>query len=168
MKKIALLIFALGILLTFTNCSDDIEFNNPSIQANRDGEFWRARYQAVDIDNGGWVIEGGDYVETVQLITNNDIRGEFVLGGENNPNIAIFRDAEGTVYSTANEPHPSLSLYPAEGLIDVDDITNDDPKRIRGTFWFTAYSADGMKVINLNQGVFYMAPIIGGLEQITN
>ena len=166
MRNLAFYMFSVVILLTLTNCSDEIEFNNPAIQANKNGDFWRASYQAVDIDNGGWVIEGGNYVETVQLITFNDTRGTFELGGENNPNIAIFRDAQGVVYSTANEPNPELSVYPAEGVIIVDDITNDDPKRIRGTFWFTAYSNDGTKAINFNQGVFYMAPIIGGLVQI--
>lgn len=165
MKKIALLLFIVGSLLSFNNCSNEIEFNDPSIQGNKNGDFWRAEYQAVDIDNGGWVIEGGNYVETVQLITNNDVRGTFVVGGDS-PNIALFRDASGTLFSTAFAPDPSVSVYPAEGEIIVDDIYENDPKVIRGTFWFTAYSADGMEVVNFNQGVFYRAPIVGGLLQM--
>lgn len=168
MKKIALYLFALVPFFAGTGCSNEVEFNDPSIQANKNGDFWRAEYQAVDIDNGGWLIEGGNYVETVQLITDNDVRGTFVLGGENNPNIAIFKDSDGTVYSTANVPHPDLTVYPAEGEIVVDDIIEGEPKRIRGTFWFNAYSTDGMKVVNFNEGVFYRAPIVGELVQITN
>lgn len=166
MKKLALFLVAAGVLLFVYSCADEIEFNSPSIQANKDGIFWRAQYQAVDIDFGGWLIEGGKYSEKIQLVTVSDTRGTFELGDESN-NEAIFLDAEGVVYSTAFEPDPSLSVYPAEGQIVVDDITNTTPKRVFGTFWFTAYSEDGMKSITFNQGVFYNAPLTDGLRQIT-
>ena len=170
MKKIAFYMFAFASILAFTNCSDEIEFNNPAIQANKDGEFWRARYQRVDIDYGGWLIEGGNYGETLQLVTRTDTRGTFIIGEEDlsGENEAIFRDSEGVIYSTAFEPDPSLSVYPAEGQIIVDNITNTTPKRVFGTFWFTAYSEDGMKSVTFNQGVFYRAPLTDGLVQITN
>ena len=85
-----------------------------------------------------------------------------------NKNVAIFKDANGVVYSTANAPDPSLSVYPANGQIIVDDISNTTPKTIRGTFWFNAYTADGLNYINFNEGVFFNIPLIGGLEIITN
>lgn len=167
MKKIALFLITIGTFLSLNNCAENLEFNNPAIQAFKENDAWRARYYAADIDFGGFVIEGGVNGETVQLITVTDTRGTFDLGGEN-PSIAIFKDSQGVVYSTANEPDPSLSVYPAEGQIVVDNITSADPKEIIGSFWFTAYSADGMQSINFNRGVFYKVPIVGGLSQISN
>lgn len=168
MRKFALFLMTIGVLLSTYDCAENIEFNSPAIQAFKENDVWRARYHAADIDFGGFVIEGGVNGETVQLITATDTRGTFELGGEENANIAIFRDSEGIVYSTANEPDPELSVYPAEGQIIVENITSADPKEIIGTFWFTAYSADGTQAINFNRGNFYKVPIVGGLSQINN
>ena len=164
MKKITIVLI---ILATTFGCGDNVEFNIPAFQGNRDGVLWNSAFSAVDIDFGGWVIEGGNGAETVQLITNNDTRGVFVLGGDS-PNIAIYRDANGVVYSTANAPDESLSIYPADGEIIVEDINNTNPKTIEGTFWFNAYTADGLRSVNFNEGVFYKVIITGGLEIIAN
>lgn len=168
MKKIALYLVTVSAFLLFPNCANEIEFNSPSVQGNKDGVYWKAQYERVDIDFGGWLIEGGNYGETIQLVTRTDTRGTFNLGIEGSENEAIFRDSEGVVYSTAFEPDPSLSVYPGEGQIIVDNITNTTPKRVYGTFWFTAYSEDGMKSVTFNQGVFYGAPLTDGLVQITD
>lgn len=154
-------------VITLYGCGDEIQFNNPALQANKDGEHWKALFYASDIDFGGFLVEGGNNIETIQLFTFNDTRGTFELGGDTD-NVAIFRDANGVVYSTANTPDPSLSVYPPNGQIIVDDISNTTPKTIRGTFWFNAYTADGLNYINFNEGVFYNIPLLGGLEIITN
>ena len=153
------------VLITLIGCKDDIEFNTPALQGDREGDLWRSTYNAADIDFGGWVIEGGNSVETVQLITTNDVRGTFVLGGDS-PNVAIYRDADGVVYSTANAPDESLTIYPADGEIIVEDINNTAVKTVEGTFWFNAYTADGLNRINFNNGVFHKVPLLGGLERI--
>ncbi|MEO6346583.1 MAG: DUF6252 family protein [Aquaticitalea sp.] len=164
MKKIA---FILLVLLPVFNCADHIEFNTPAVQGNKDGKLWKAETYAVDIDLGGWLIEGRNSSGTLQLVTLADTRGTFELGGQSG-NVAIFKDFDGTVYSTANAPDPSVSLYPADGQIIVEDINNITPKSIRGTFWFHAYTADGLRTLNFNEGVFYYVPIVGGLVQIGN
>lgn len=164
MKKTA---FILLVFLSVFNCGDHIEFNSPAIQGNKDGNLWRAQFYAADIDFGGFLIEGRNNSGTLQLVTLNDTRGTFELGGQSG-NVAIFKDIDGTVYSTANAPDPSLSLYPAEGQIIVEDINNANPKAIRGTFWFHAYTADGLRTLNFNEGVFYNVSLLGGLVQIGN
>ena len=161
------IIITLVVVFTLFGCGDEIQFNNPALQANKNNDLWKALFYSSDIDFGGWLIEGGNNYETVQLVTTNDSRGTFELGGESG-NVAIFRDANGVVYSTANAPDPSLSVYPADGQIIVDDIFNTTPKTIRGTFWFNAYTADGLNYINFNEGVFYHVPLLGGLEVIVN
>ncbi|OUR94642.1 hypothetical protein A9Q87_03135 [Flavobacteriales bacterium 34_180_T64] len=164
MKKFTILLLTTIILVS---CGNEIEFNSPALQGNKNYELWRANYYAADIDFGGFLIEGGDNIETVQLITQNDVRGTFELGG-NSSSVAIFRDANGIVYSTANAPDPSVSVYPADGQIIVDDISNADPKGVTGSFWFNAYSADGLNYVNFNEGVFYRVPLVGGLVAIDN
>ena len=56
-------------------CSDDVQFNIPAIQGYKDGEIWKAVYQAADIDFGGLVIEGGNNVEKLLFVTVDDGRG---------------------------------------------------------------------------------------------
>lgn len=162
MKKVFAVIF---VVISLLGCSDEIRFNSPAMQANKENELWRSSFFAADIDNGGFIIEGRYSGETIQLITTSNSRGTFSLGLDSD-NVAIFKDFDGTVYSTKNAPDPSLGTYPANGEIIVEDIDNDDPKNIYGAFWFYAYTADGLKVINFNKGVFYKVPLTGGLLQI--
>lgn len=159
MKKTAL------ILLTFLSvfsCGNDIEFNSPALQGNKDGNLWRAKFYSADIDFGGFIIEGGNNYERVQLITSDDAPGTFSLGGDSTSE-AIYIDGQGVVYSTANAPDPSLQLYPADGQIIVEDVENTTPKTVTGTFWFNAFTADGLQRVNFNEGVFYKVPLVGGL-----
>lgn len=161
MKKLLIFIFAIS---TFLGCSNDIEFNTPAMQGNKNGELWRSLYYAGDIDFGGLVIEGGDNIETLLLVTVDDGRGTYQLGA-NSPSYARFTDANGIVYSTKNTPVDSLSLYPADGEIIVESFDNNvTPKPVTGTFWFNAYSADGTMAINFNEGHFYRIPLVGGLD----
>lgn len=161
-----LLVLAIFSLLLF-GC-EDLQDNDPAMQGIRDGsDLWRADYFSSDIDFGGFLIEGSNSIETIQLVTENDVRGTFNLGGES-PNVAIYRDANGIVYSTANAPDPSVSIYPTDGQIIIDDIINTDPKTLLGTFWFHAYTADGLNYINFSEGVFYKVPLLGGLVVIDN
>ncbi|MFL0353492.1 DUF6252 family protein [Xanthomarina sp. GH4-25] len=159
MKKLFVLTLT---LLTVLSCGDDIEFNSPAMQGKKDGANWKALSYSADIDYGGFIIEGIDNFGTVQLITSSDSRGTFELG-EGNSSEAIYIDDQGLVYSTANNPDPSISLYPADGQIVVDDIDNGDPKSILGTFWFNAYTEDGLQVVNFSKGIFYKVPLLGGL-----
>lgn len=161
-----LVIFLFASLLLF-NCNDDVEFNSPAVQGNKDGNLWRAKFYAADIDFGGFLVEGGINLERVQLVTVNDVRGTFPLGGDS-PNRALFKDTQGVVYSTENNPDPSISLFPAVGEIIVEDISNTEPKTISGKFWFFAYTSDGMNSVNFNQGVFHEIPLIGGLVEFPN
>ena len=162
MKKLNVVLI---VILTMLSCSDEIRFNSPAMQANKNNELWRSDFFAADIDNGGFVIEGRNSGEIIQLITTTDSRGTFNLD-LNSDNVAVFVAADGTTYSTKNAPDPSLGTYPTSGEIIVEDIDNDDPKNLYGTFWFYAYTADGLKVINFNKGVFYKVPLVGGLVNI--
>jgi len=145
-------------------CSNDVQFNIPAIQGFKDGEIWKAVYYAADIDFGGLVIEGGNNVEKLLFVTVDDGRGTYTFG-ENSPNEARFKDANGEIYSTKNAPDPSLSVYPANGEIVIQSFDNNaTPKTLTGTFWFNAYSSDGLKRINFNEGHVYRVSLVGGLD----
>ena len=163
MKKLILLSF---IILTVFSCGDEIRFNTPAFQANREGETWRATYFAADIDFGGFLFEGGRGSEVLQLVTPTDGPGTFSLGGDSNA-YAVYRDFDGTVYSTRNTPDPSVSIYPADGTISVQLVESTlDPKLVSGEFNFTAFTEDGLRSINFIDGVFNRISLIGGLEVI--
>ncbi len=153
---------ALLVIVSFFSCGDDLTFNNPAVQGNKDSELWRAISYAADIDFGGFLIEGGNGVETVQLVTLDDRAGVYPLGN-GTMSRALFRDQQGVLYSTEFVADPSLSLYPATGEIIVESVSNTDPKTVTGTYWFQAYSEDGTKTVSFNEGVFYQVPLIGGL-----
>ena len=164
MKKITLILIA---LVTVFSCANEVQFNSPAIQGNYNGNLWRAVSYAADIDFGGFLVQGTNNIETIQLITQDDTAGVYNLGGDN-PNVAIVRDANGVIFSTANDPDPSFSLYPVEGQIIVQRIYDTTPKTMTGTFWFYAFSADGMQTVNFNEGVFHKVPIVGGLVAFDN
>ena len=164
MKKITLILIA---VVTVFSCADEVEFNSPAIEANYNGNRWKAVSYAADIDFGGFLVQGTNNIETIQLITQDDTSGVYNLGGDS-PNVAIVKDASGVVYSTANDPDPSLTIYPVEGQIIVQSINDTNPKTMTGTFWFYAYSSDGLQTVNFNEGVFYKVPIVGGLVAIGN
>ena len=163
MKKSTVIVFAF-IVMCF-GCSDTIEFNNPAFQANREGVTWKADFFAADIDFGKFLFEGRDGVEVLQLIPSDDRRGTYILGPDSE-SVAIFRDAIGTVFSTANLPDPSITLFPPDGEIVVQSLDNSDPMRVTGTFRFTAFSEDGLQSVTFIDGVFFRISLSGGLEAI--
>lgn len=163
MRKVFVFIL---VVFSLQSCSDEVRFNSPAMQAHKNGSvLWKTQFRAADIDNGGFVIEGRNSGEVLQLITTSDSRGTFEIG-PGTGNIAFFVDVDGTIYSSENMPDPSVSIYPPTGQIIVDDIDNDNPMNVYGTFWFYAYTADGLNVVNFNEGVFYKVPLVGGLLQI--
>ncbi|WP_123812070.1 DUF6252 family protein [Mangrovimonas sp. DI 80] len=158
MKNI--MFFALTLFAVF-GCADDLEFNTPAMVGKKDGEPWRGKYYAADIDEGGLVVQGGTSYETLSLVTTLDNVGTYYLGGDNQ-NEARFTDAYGVTYSTLNAPDPSVQVYPANGEIEIIDF--DKPTNtVTGKFKFNAFSEDGLTSVNFIQGEFYKVPLIGGL-----
>lgn len=157
-----------ALLATLVFSCEDLQDSDPAMRGIRNGnEIWQAGFYSADIDFGGFLIEGGRNFERIQLVTSNDAPGAYTLGGEN-ASVAIYRDPNGVVYSTANPPDPSLSIYPTDGQIVIDDVRNTEPKTIIGTFWFNAYTADGLNYVNFSEGIFYKVPLLGGLVVIDN
>lgn len=165
MKRLAILLIT---VLTFASCGDEVEFNSPSIQGNKDYVLWRAEFFNAAIDvNGFLTITGGNNVETLILKIPSVAVGSYTLGDVDSME-ARFIGADGTVYSTNNRPHPSVTIYPEYGEINLDEIMNNT---FTGTFRFNAYDEDGLNVVNfsgttendpVNGGIFYRVPLTSG------
>lgn len=156
MKKYTLL---LGIILLFLGCSDTVEFNNPAVQANFEGQTWRATIIGANTSTGTLVIKASRGLESISLTTTSTLAGNYPLGGENLSE-ARFTDAEGVVYSTLNSPDSSVQVYPSDGLIEIIDAQNT-AEGATGTFWFNAFTEDGLQSVNFIEGNFFMVPIAG-------
>lgn len=165
MKRLAILLIT---VLTFVSCGDEVEFNSPSIQGNKDYVLWRAEFFNAAIDaNGFLTITGGNNIETLMLKIPSVAVGSYTLGDVDSME-ARFTAADGTVFSTNNRPDPSVTIYPEYGEINLDEILNNT---FTGTFRFNAFDESGLRVVNfsgttqddpLNGGIFYRVPLTSG------
>ncbi len=165
MKRLVILLIT---VLTFASCGDEVEFNSPSIQGNKDYVLWKAEFFNADIDSNGYLtITGGNNVETLKLRIPSAAVGSYNLGDVQSM-VATFTTGDGTVFSTNNRPDPSVTLYPEYGKIFLDEIINNT---FTGTFRFNAYDETGLRVVNfsgtteedpLNGGIFYRVPLTSG------
>ena len=155
MKRLFVLILT---LLTVWSCNDEIKFNTPAVQGKKDGVFWRATFYSVNFNTGGRiVISGSNNIETISFTVPNIEVNTYWLG-RGSSSKAEFLDSEEILYSTNSDPDPSFSLYPADGELIIDQITEST---ISGTFWFNAYSSSGLETVNFSQGVLFDIPYSG-------
>lgn len=162
MKKIALLFLT---VLTLFNCGDEVEFSTPGFQAKKNYNIWRATYFNATIDNssnnGAITISAGKDAEKLTIILNSGALGPHFLS-ETSSSEAIFTDINDEDYSTAYPADPSVSLYPEEGEVRINEYT---PAYISGTFRFIAYTEDGLESVGFHEGEFYRIPLTGGSSQ---
>lgn len=156
MKKVAI------ILLTFfavLSCGDDVEFNTPGFQANKNYDLWRATsFSSTPDVTGGLTITAGINGEFMTLSLRASAVNTYVLDTLSISR-ATFVDFEDVEYSTSNSPDDSVSLYPEIGEVIITESTSSF---VSGTFRFIAFSQDGLKSIGFNEGEFYRIPITGG------
>ena len=155
MKRLFILIL---ITLTVWSCGDEIKFNTPAIQGKKDGQLWRATFFDVGFNTQGRiVISGGNNIETIMFTVPNLEVDTYWLG-RGSSSKAEFIDSNGIEYSTNFVADPSLSLYPPDGEIEINRITETT---ISGKFRLNAYSRSGMETVNFSQGVFFDLPYTG-------
>ncbi|WP_298754395.1 DUF6252 family protein [uncultured Psychroserpens sp.] len=156
MKRLAILLVT---VFTLVSCGDEVEFNSPGFQGNREYGLWRAEFtNAVIDDNGFLVITASNNSETVILKLPSVNVGTYVLGNVNSRE-GRYIDGNGTVFSTNNPPDPSVSIYPELGFVKIDEVSNNT---FTGTFEFLAFDESGLNSIGYNEGVFFRVPLIAG------
>ncbi len=156
MKRIAILLVT---VLTLVSCGDEVEFNSPGFQGDREYGLWKAEFTSASINENGFLtITAGNNVETVSLTIPSVAVGTYVLGDVDSME-GRYVSANGTIFSTNNRPDPSVSIYPEYGFVKLDEISNNT---FTGTFEFLAFDESGLNSISYNVGVFFRVPLVSG------
>jgi len=156
MKKIIVL-----ILVTFTlfSCGEEIEFNTPSFQAEKDGNIWEAVTYRANINSlGVLTITASDNFEIITLEVNSASIGLFDVA-ETTSSGSLF-DINEVLFSSNNFPDPTIQLYPASGVIELLEV-DLEKGYVSGEFYFNAFNTSGLSSVNVNKGFFHRVPLIG-------
>lgn len=158
MKKLILLAL---IYLTIFSCGDEVKFNSPAFQGDRENELWRALAFSVSIETNGFLtITGTNNIETVSLTVPSANETKFVFGNVEAIE-AVYIDGFGTRFSTNNRPDEAVSLYPELGEIVIEEIDLVN-RTFTGTYRFLAFDASGLNSVGYTNGIFYKVPLLSG------
>ncbi len=162
MKKVVLLVI---IVVGFFSCSNNIEFNTPALQAERDGEIWKATSFRANIDANGVLSVTGtsDDSDNLTLRVPSTVLANYELG--NTISEATYNDGINTLFSTNNSPDPDVSIFEPDGQIEIYEYDTEN-NLVSGRFNFNAFDISGVKTINFSRGDFYRVPVTG--EPIDN
>ena len=154
MKKILSLIV---LLVAFSSCEEDVQFNNPTVQGLKDDALWRAvSFSATQqVSNGALTVVASNGFETLTLRAQSAIPGTYSLGvNENNKASFVFSSPEiNSAFQTGagvGDGQLIISANPVETNVMAGYIT--------GNFKFNAVAGDG-QVLNFKDGVFFKVPI---------
>lgn len=161
MKKVISLLL---ITFVFSSCTQEVIFNNPSVQGTKDNNFWRAKSSSatVDVPNATITIVALSQFENLTMsmpvptisqsypITN--------LLGLDHESLATFSyniNGENLFYATGTNTDDGQII-----LTEYDVIN----KTISGTYRFNAHNTTssplGNTLLNFTQGVFYKVPLL--------
>ena len=150
MKKIFLFV----ILITFSNCTEDLSNNIPGFQASVDGKNWVAQSYNATVQNNQLSISGNNQLGTISIVVDSININSFELRSWTD-DFAVFQDT--IYYSTKNDGIESIA-YLSAGRIDIDEINFID-NSVSGHFYFECYDNSGLYVKTVSEGVFYRVPI---------
>lgn len=153
MNKFILILIA---IVTLSGCDDEVKFNSPALQGNKNYKLWRASYfDAVLAENGRLTIKAGDNLEKLTFMLSSLQEGTYSLSDESVSKID-FIDLENVTYSTSNTPDAEGNLSPEIGEVTIAEI---DGNTITGSFRFIAFTEDGKNSVGFNEGIFYKVPV---------
>ena len=154
MKKQLLYIF---LFFAFISCQEEIKFNNPSFEGQKDNVFWRAvDSKAILAADGSLSIEGYTRNEKLTLKITSTTAQSYVLGTSTSKMATyVLTNANGTVtYSTG------IGIGEGQIVIENYDAVN---KTVTGTFKFNAENTSNDPlagpILNFQYGRFYKVPV---------
>lgn len=146
----------LVLLVAFSSCEEDVQFNTPAVQALKDNELWKATEYKAILVGGSLTIEATNGFETVVLKTVSSTPGMSFQLGVNESNKATYSlDADGLSYDYQTGTDLGDGLIEISDNPDETDITKG---YISGTFRFNASDEFG-ELVNFQNGFFYKVPI---------
>jgi polyisoprenoid-binding protein YceI len=139
------------------SCTDEVKFNNPSFEGQKDNVFWRAidSKAAIAVD-GSLTIAGYTRNEKLTLKTTSTTAQSYPLGTSTSKMATyVLTDASGTVtFSTG------YGKGDGEIVIEKYDAVN---KTVTGTFKFNAVNVNNNPlagpILNFQYGHFYKIPV---------
>ncbi len=154
MKKQVLYIL---LLFAFISCQDDVKFNNPAFEGQKDNVFWRAiDSKAAIAADGSLTIDGYTRNEKLTLKTTSTTAQTYPLGTSTSKMATyVLTDANGTItFSTG------IDMGDGEIVIEEYDAVN---KTVTGTFKFNAVNVAinplAGPLLNFQYGHFYKVPV---------
>lgn len=151
-----IVIVALILGFGFTGCEDDVKFNDPSFQAQRNYKLWRATNSVAEVKDGTLRVFGTDGIESLVMTIPNYSFGTTYDFGNNETNIATYRIVDEDVvyvYKTG------YNL--GGGHVTLDPVEKQVPGFISGTFLVKTSRVEGnvVKDVKLDQGIFFRIPL---------
>ena len=167
MKKIT---FFLVSLVVLSSCEEVTEFNNPTLQAMKDEELFRADDPVAVVNlNGSVTLQGSDEYGTLEIKIASMQPGTYAFG-ENSPTIATYSyhmDGMALLYSTG-----TVETEISEGEVVIytpENPKSGEPGTISGEFNFRAQLANDNPFaepeVYFHHGWFFNLPI--GTTQVT-
>lgn len=152
MKKI---IFILALSLGLMACENDVKFNNPAFEAEKNYTApWKANEFSASVNQGVIVITATDGVETLVLRTAAyDFGGKYEMGiieSNRAKLVQVFEDGKQNIFETG--------VNVGSGYIEYAPIEDQVPGTITGKF---VLSLKGEKdaSVTFQKGVFYRVPM---------
>ncbi|TDD94569.1 DUF6252 family protein [Flavobacterium cellulosilyticum] len=145
------------LFLAFISCQDDVKFNNPAFEGQKDNVFWRAvDAKAFLSKSGSLSIEAYTRNEKVTLKTTSTILQTYILGtSTSNMATYVLTDSSGTITFATGTGRGSGQI-----VIDEYDTVN---KTVTGTFKFNAENVFNNPlagpILNFQYGHFYKVPV---------
>ena len=154
MKKLFLSIL---VLFAIVSCGDEVKFNSPAFEGQKDNVFWRAvDSKAILASNGSLTIEGYTKNEKVTLKTVSKNPQIYFLGTSNSNTASyVLTDANGTItFSTG------FNVGEGQIVIEEFDAVNNT---VSGTFKFNAENINNNPlagpILNFQYARFYKVPV---------
>ncbi|MDD5150906.1 MAG: DUF6252 family protein [Flavobacterium sp.] len=144
------------VLFAFISCQEDVKFNNPAFEGQKDNVFWRAIDAKATLVGGSLIIEGYTRNEKLTLKTTSTNPGTYFLGtGVLNTVVYVLTDTDGTItFSTG------FGIGEGQIVITEYDVLNNT---ITGTFKFNAANVYNNPLagpnLNFQYGHFYKVPV---------
>ncbi|SHJ61200.1 DUF6252 family protein [Aquimarina spongiae] len=149
MTKITTLFYVL-LCLIITSCSKDIVINDPSLQAEIEGETFRTSIKkAVIYDDGTLVISGSEGERTISFTTSSTKLGTYKLDQQTVSKVS-YKDYEKKFIPVDGE---------TAGEVIITEIYNNE---ISGNFYFKNLKDDNGDIVDFNHGWFYRLPLESG------
>jgi hypothetical protein len=161
MKKFIILFLA---TIALSGCTQEVTFNNPSVQGTKDNYFWRAQSFTATIDpvNNIILLEANSQFETLKLkmplpSTTNPCPITSILGtgSESEATFSYIVSGQNLIYTTGANAQDGQII-----LTEYDSVN----KTVSGTFRFNSFISTTNPlvnpIVNFTQGVFYKVPVL--------